>query len=108
MKRKSIVFLLIAILAIASITGFALNERQTGWAKSSKVQNKAHKEANRQIEAKILDAWTDIEDTFGIDINNYYVVGALEVEKLEDYFGEKTTYLRFNVIRPIADCRLSK
>ncbi|SHJ93863.1 hypothetical protein [Paramaledivibacter caminithermalis] len=103
MKKKSIVFLLITILSIVSISGFALNERKTGWSKNHIVQNKAHEEANRQIEAKILDAWTDIENTFGININKYYVVGELESEKLRHYFGEETTYLRFNVIRPIAD-----
>jgi len=101
--RKSIISIcLIVILSIVSISSFALNERKTGFLKSNNRQSSKQKEAASQIERIILDAWTDIEDTFNIDINNYYVVRASDFKGISNYFEEEEgTYIFLNIVSPI-------
>ncbi|WP_432406377.1 hypothetical protein [Wukongibacter sp. M2B1] len=108
MKKKSIVICLILILAVISISSFALNERKTGFLKgSNETENPnkraARQEATKQIEEIILDAWTDIEDTFNIDINKYYVVTASDSTAIQNYFGEESSNIFFDTIAPLLE-----
>lgn len=103
MKKRILIYSLVTCLLIISSISYASSKRTAGYIeRNTTTQDYAERAMREQIEVKVMDAWTDIEKTFNINIDNYFVISALDYENLNNYFEkEEASHILANIIHPI-------